>query len=160
VPQSNEQLFTFNPETEESEKGTKALHDVGIVRSTFGYGGAQLGVAIRANEGKDAREGPHNERQPHTARALQHTFGGDKDSTPNHAANYHVDAIYECHLRLQTDGFIRLLGRWPVRFLDSIAIQWLKLFCFPFHDDELNSSNTQNTPFKNILKATQIDSTG
>ena len=42
----------------------EGLQDVGVRGSRLGYGGAQLGVAQRSEDGEDASDGPHHQRQP------------------------------------------------------------------------------------------------
>ena len=57
-------------EPHEGEEAPECLHDVGVVPARLPDHAAQLGVAVGADHGEDARREPHRERHPHRARVL------------------------------------------------------------------------------------------
>lgn len=64
-------------------KASKDLRHVWIISSRLGNGDTQLSVTHGTQSTDPSSTNPDDERQPHRARMLQHTLGGDEYSWAN-----------------------------------------------------------------------------
>lgn len=114
----------LHPQPDESQEGAKRHHDVGIVGPTFRNHAAQLGIAVGSHERKYARSGPHDESQVWRPRSYQDAGGSDENAGSDDTPHNDGDTVHEGHLRLETNGFLLVLGGRDLHKLGGGFLVW------------------------------------
>lgn len=105
------------PQADEGQKATEGLQDVGVAGSRLGDGGAEFCVAQGAEDGKDASEGPDQQRQPVRRAVHEHALRRDEDAGSDHVAHNEADSIRERNFSFHVHFLF--LPRIPLQVLDG-----------------------------------------